>query len=350
MSDIPLKSLILPITKDGVKTPQKYIIEGLSDDAKTALLACFQHVVWTDEHGQDYYDDLYDAFYPHSVVSIDAVFTQGSAFIYADDSLDILKNYLVVTANYSDGTSAVITNYTLSGTLAVGTSTVTVLYAECTDTFTVTVTGRRRELPATYEQVEYIVGTGTQWITFDMVSQIPMSVEAKMLYTRADSNVFTADTGSGVNDSIFRMLGFGEYGSGSSADIGVRFGSVTSWVYAHGYALNILYDIQAGIYKNGGSTFAYVQVDDNARVTQALGGAPSVGNPMRLCKRAEDTWIGKGFQIYSLKVYAGEDQKIFDGIPCYRKSDNKTGLYDAVTSTFYSSEGTDEFVTGNVIN
>lgn len=36
---------------------------GLSADAKTALLACFAHVAWTDEHSQDYYDDLYNALY-----------------------------------------------------------------------------------------------------------------------------------------------------------------------------------------------------------------------------------------------------------------------------------------------
>jgi cardiolipin synthase len=31
---------------------------GLSEDAKTALLACFRHVAWIDENGQDYYDAL----------------------------------------------------------------------------------------------------------------------------------------------------------------------------------------------------------------------------------------------------------------------------------------------------
>ena len=34
---------------------------GLSGEAKTALLNCFAHVAWVDEHGQDYYDALEDA-------------------------------------------------------------------------------------------------------------------------------------------------------------------------------------------------------------------------------------------------------------------------------------------------
>lgn len=36
---------------------------GLSDEAKTALLNCFEHVAWINEHGQDYYDELYEALY-----------------------------------------------------------------------------------------------------------------------------------------------------------------------------------------------------------------------------------------------------------------------------------------------
>ncbi len=75
-----------------------------------------------------------------AVTSITAVFTQGSAVIYDTDSLDTLKQYLTVTATYADSTTATVTDYTLSGTLTVGTSTITVSYGGKSDTFTVTVT------------------------------------------------------------------------------------------------------------------------------------------------------------------------------------------------------------------
>lgn len=73
--------------------------------------------------------------------SITATYTQ-SGTVYDTDSLDSLKTDLVVTANYSGGTSETVpsSNYTLSGTLTVGTSTVTVSYAGLTTTFNVTVT------------------------------------------------------------------------------------------------------------------------------------------------------------------------------------------------------------------
>ena len=75
-----------------------------------------------------------------AITSISAVFTQGSAVIYDTDSLDTLKQYLVVTATYTDSTTTTVTDYTLSGTLTAGTSTITVSYGGKADTFDVTVT------------------------------------------------------------------------------------------------------------------------------------------------------------------------------------------------------------------
>lgn len=72
------------------------------------------------------------------VSSISAVFTQGQNVIYDTDTLDTLKQYLVVTANYADSTTATVSDYTLSGTLSVGTSTITASYGGKSATFTVT--------------------------------------------------------------------------------------------------------------------------------------------------------------------------------------------------------------------
>ena len=73
--------------------------------------------------------------------SISAVYTQ-SGTVYTTDSLDSLKSDLVVTAHWSDNTTSTVasTDYTLSGTLTAGTSTVTVSYGGKTTTFNVTVT------------------------------------------------------------------------------------------------------------------------------------------------------------------------------------------------------------------
>lgn len=113
----------------------------LTDEVKTALLACFARVAWIGDDGQTYYDALSDALNRSRVISsISAVFTQGSTTIYDTDELYALKQYLTVTAIYSDGTTKEVNNYTLSGNLVAGTSTITVAYNKKTTTFDVAVT------------------------------------------------------------------------------------------------------------------------------------------------------------------------------------------------------------------
>lgn len=112
---------------------------GLTDDVKLAFLNAFSHVAWTDEHGQDYVDELKAALYPSAgLVGIAALYTQSGP-VYDTDSLDSLRVDLVVTATYDNGDVRTVTDYTLSGTLTVGTSTITVSYGGKTATFTVTV-------------------------------------------------------------------------------------------------------------------------------------------------------------------------------------------------------------------
>lgn len=117
---------------------------GLTEDVKTALMNLVNHVAWDDNDptGQTYITALHNALYssapPASLASITAVYTQ-SGTVYDTDSLDSLKSDLVVTAHYSDSTTGVVTGYTLSGTLAAGTSTITISYGGKTTTFTVTV-------------------------------------------------------------------------------------------------------------------------------------------------------------------------------------------------------------------
>lgn len=135
MANKPLKTIKFP------GLPDIYTIEsGLSDAQKESILACFQRVAWTTEEGQQLYQALYDSFYPDvRIASLSAVFTQGSRVITPTDSLNSLKQNLVVTATYYNGTTATITDYALNGTLTAGTSIITAIYGGKTATFEVEV-------------------------------------------------------------------------------------------------------------------------------------------------------------------------------------------------------------------
>ena len=100
--------------------------------------------------------------------SISAVFNQGSAVIYTDTPLNDLKQYLTVTGHYSDETSQTITNYTLSGTLTEGTSTITVSYNGKTTTFNVTVSSHATYL--TMNDIDSVIGYSNPTVTNGSVS------------------------------------------------------------------------------------------------------------------------------------------------------------------------------------
>lgn len=84
--------------------------------------------------------------------------TELGSIIYTNDSLDKLRQYLTVTATYTNSTTAIVTDYALSGTLSEGTQTIIASYGGKSDTFLVacTVDG------FLYHFEESIISSGTK--------------------------------------------------------------------------------------------------------------------------------------------------------------------------------------------
>lgn len=71
---------------------------------------------------------------------------------------------------------------------------------------------------------------------------------------------------------------------------------------------------------------------------------PATTYSIRVGGWSDTTWTAAS-RYYYVKVY-DDNVMIFDGVPCYRKSDNKTGLYDIVGNSFVPNNGPTEFVLG----
>jgi hypothetical protein len=144
------------------------------DYIKQALLNLLAHVAYTDQNGQQYYNALERAMYMTAgVTSITAGFDQGQNVIYDTDDLESLRQYLTVTAYYEDNTREVITEYTLSGTLEAGTSTITVSYGGKSTTFEVSVTAwdfkwdaSSKQVPSgmTYQSYDFTTEQGSMYV------------------------------------------------------------------------------------------------------------------------------------------------------------------------------------------
>ena len=74
-----------------------------------------------------------------TVTGITADYNQGSTIVYPNTPLDNLKTGLTVTAAYSNGTTATVSDYILTGDLTVGTRTITANYGGQTAEFVVEV-------------------------------------------------------------------------------------------------------------------------------------------------------------------------------------------------------------------
>lgn len=117
------------------------------NNAKHKLIQLLQKVAYVDGNGQSYLEELTALLFLAPIDHIDADYTQGDKVIYDIYSLDKLKDDLVVTIYYSDGSHAVTTDYVLSGSLVGGTSTINVSVVDnvtgdtVIDTFNVSVTG-----------------------------------------------------------------------------------------------------------------------------------------------------------------------------------------------------------------
>lgn len=66
---------------------------------------------------------------------------------------------------------------------------------------------------------------------------------------------------------------------------------------------------------------------------------------LRIGGWSDPQWTAYG-SYYYVKVYGNDDSLIADFVPCYRKSDNKAGLYDLISEMFYNSDGSNDFISG----
>ena len=141
----------------------------LTTAVKDALLQIASKVAYVDDGGATYYDDLSVAL-GYSPVSISATF-DSSVTVYDTDTLDFLKDYLTVTGLYADGSTKPIINYTLSGELTEGTSTITVTYMGKTTTVNITVV--HSDLPRGYTAYDFVRNNKTNNNGMVVNTQIP---------------------------------------------------------------------------------------------------------------------------------------------------------------------------------
>ena len=232
----------------------------------------------------------------------------------------------------ADGSGTSYTNGQSVNSLTTDNNGIVNLYAQWTPNQYNVVFNKNKALPNGYQEVEYIEGTGTQYINtnYKLWKDTNWKIENKFDVTGHYNynNMFGL---SGVTDTNNEMW------IDNSRNYYIRVGGVPKTSIGI-IDLNKPYTIthdNTGInfitYVNGAFTNSLIKSNTNRDYNLLYG------------HRDGATYL-KG-KTYYLKLWSN-GEIVRDFVPCYRISDGEAGLFDIIENNFYPSAGSGKFVKG----
>lgn len=192
-------------------------------------------------------------------------------------------------------------------------------------------------LPVEYQQVEYIQSTGTQYINTEYYPDAKTNAKYKVSVSQYNA--------SGPHILSSKNYYFPFFRDNANAYVLGRRGTDSEFkTTAITPSINTIYEYKA--YWNGkvvinNQELGRLTITGEADTTPLYIGA--YGGNLNY-----SGYILNG-KIYYCKIYNG-NTLVRNFVPCYRKSDNVVGLYDAVNNVFYTNAGTGVYTAGAAVN
>ena len=188
-------------------------------------------------------------------------------------------------------------------------------------------------LPTEYQEVEWIESRSrTQWIDTGVQPSTDSNFKIFLCAMRLSNpggqgNYFYGTSGNWCSMEYY------------SSKLNWNTGSSTHAVLIDAPIINSKFSIAID-YSNNRMTLSGFY-SGSVRYSGTLGS----GNLVIFAQKANTSM--SQLRLYACKIWQGnKHQLVRDYVPCYRKSDNKPGLYDLVTKTFFVNQGTGEFAVG----
>ena len=191
--------------------------------------------------------------------------------------------------------------------------------------------GESERLPSGYQEVEYIESTGTQYIDTNFIPSQDTEMELDFMDNdttndtvlcgcRNSSNTDTRFTFGTYNDKFIFAYGYGVNASDRpSITSGTRHTAIMSYGNATLDGVSCLVNTASIIFTQN----IYIGCSN-------VGGSAS--------------WFAKT-KYYAFRLREN-GVLVRDLVPCYRKSDGEVGMYDLVSGTFLTNQGSGEFLAG----
>lgn len=223
-------------------------------------------------------------------------------------------------------------------------------------------------VPDTFEQLEYIESTGEQYIKlsdwyeetlktsnfYDIVADVQFTYMPTAPYPSDHIAWNTCGVRMGRGTSIlnrystFLYFGFTTAGENATNHPLFCYSTTTS-----NYITTKLADTERHIFKvisNASKLDAGFWIDEEHVGTEGSTSTTNkFGNPFCIfgyANESEITYIKQ--RVYRFQLLNDDGSLFYDLIPARRKSDNAIGLYDIVKGTFYTNNGTGEFLYGEI--
>ncbi len=197
--------------------------------------------------------------------------------------------------------------------------------------------GGGASLPKEYQQVEYIEGTGTQYIKTAIKTSLTLDFVCEFSKSNSDITfLFGGRTNQNTNGVLFGFNG---------SNCNVAYGKQTNM---YSVTKNVI-DGKKHIVELSDSVYS---IDGEEQYMANRGNTLSDNCYVYLFALNNNgttntrIYIGKVFS-FLIKEF-GVVQCYF--IPCYRKADNEIGMYDIVNDVFYTNSGTGTFLKGANVN
>ena len=199
---------------------------------------------------------------------------------------------------------------------------------------------KSRILPEEYQQVEYIESTGTEYIdTGFKPNSENVKIELKIQVKNSGYGYAAIGADDRTNNDACIIFDYRTQEGYNRFYMGISENTPAS---VQDYNLKTL----TGIFYNGEYK---IYKNNEMYCSGTYNGTIQTTNNWWIYKRNPyDQGTGLQGKLYYLNIDENNN-KIRNFIPCYRKSDNKPGLYDTVTGQFYTNQGTGEFLKGKNI-
>lgn len=193
-------------------------------------------------------------------------------------------------------------------------------------------------LPITFQEVEYIESTGTQYIDTGFNAQNGFKIKMNFQLTQSSigRNCIFGLNGN-ANESFFRV------NSSTTYSFWANTQGSSGFIYDT-FVNNQIYSIECVF-----DSSSYLKIN-NVEIKRLITTKSFGNNSIPLLAEKDISTSNmtsySTCRLYKCEIYNDNDTLVRDLVPCYRKADNVAGLYDLVNGVFYTNAGTGSFIVG----